>query len=84
MVFITEQFYKNIPQPSITKLSLKITNDLNIRDFQMMVAGYILAVHQHLEEEQFRNTPGNTPVRRRGQSSQSQQVSEMKGIFCKQ
>ena len=32
----------------------------------MIVAGYILAIHQHLTEEQHRLTPGNTPIRRRG------------------
>ena len=34
--------------------------------FQMIVAGYILAVHRFMTEEQRRLTPGNTPVRKRG------------------
>ena len=41
---------------------------------QMIIAGYILAVYQMQEEESTRLTPGNTPVRRRGGSQQSQQV----------
>ncbi|XP_077998858.1 DNA polymerase epsilon catalytic subunit A-like [Glandiceps talaboti] len=42
-------------------------------NFNMIVAGYILAVYQHSVEEQRRHTPGNTPIRRRG-NSQTQKV----------
>lgn len=37
----------------------------------MIVAGYILSIYSHMQEEQHRMTPGNTPVKRR-HSSQSQ------------
>ena len=32
----------------------------------MIVAGYMLAIYQNSQEQQRQNTPGNTPVRRRG------------------
>ncbi|XP_033110052.1 DNA polymerase epsilon catalytic subunit A-like isoform X2 [Anneissia japonica] len=35
-------------------------------NFNMTIAGYILAIYQHLQEDMLQNTPGNTPVRRRG------------------
>jgi hypothetical protein len=39
----------------------------------MVVAGYVLSVFNHLQEEHGRMTPGgNTPIRRRGGNSQSQ------------
>ena len=39
----------------------------------MIVAGYILSVYSHLQDEQGRSTPGQTPVRRR-QASQTQNL----------
>ncbi|XP_053408498.1 DNA polymerase epsilon catalytic subunit A-like [Mercenaria mercenaria] len=41
-------------------------------NFNMIVAGYILSVYSNFQEEQQRLTPGNTPVRRRNNSSQTQ------------
>ncbi|KAJ8316138.1 hypothetical protein KUTeg_006152 [Tegillarca granosa] len=37
-------------------------------NFSMIVAGYILSIYNHLQEEQQRMTPGNTPVKRRHES----------------
>lgn len=37
-------------------------------NFNMIVAGYILAVYNNLQEESCRLTPGNTPIRRRHMS----------------
>ena len=41
---------------------------------QMIIAGYILALHRHLCEETQRSTPGSTPVRRRGNPLSQTQV----------
>ncbi len=41
------------------------TNDLYL-SIQMIIAGYMLAIYQNSQEQQRQNTPGNTPVRRRG------------------
>ena len=38
----------------------------------MIIAGYILAIHKHFQDEQERVTPGNTPIRRRNNQSQTQ------------
>lgn len=46
--------------------------DMRYNILQMIVAGYILSVYSNLQEEQRRLTPGNTPVRRRNNSSQTQ------------
>ena len=47
---------------------------------QMIIAGYISAVHGHLQEENARVTPGNTPVRRRrNKLSQSQTQTQEPG-----
>lgn len=40
--------------------------------FQMIIAGYILSIYNHMQEEQQRLTPGNTPIRRHDNSSQTQ------------
>lgn len=40
----------------------------------MIIAGYILAIHKHIQEEQDRVTPGNTPIRRRNNQSQTQKT----------
>ncbi|XP_041470272.1 DNA polymerase epsilon catalytic subunit A-like isoform X2 [Lytechinus variegatus] len=42
--------------------------------FNMIIAGYILAIHKHIKEEQERATPGNTPIRRRNNQSQTQKT----------
>lgn len=39
-----------------------------VSSLQLVVAGYIVAVYQHMQEERQRFTPGNTPVRRKGSS----------------
>lgn len=38
----------------------------------MIVAGYILAVYKNAQEENNCLTPGNTPIRRRGDSQPTQ------------
>ena len=43
-------------------------------NFKMIVAGYIMSVYQCLMEEQRHHTPGNTPVRRRGNTQSQSQV----------
>ncbi|XP_077864309.1 DNA polymerase epsilon catalytic subunit A-like [Saccoglossus kowalevskii] len=44
-------------------------------NFNMIIAGYILAVYQHSKEEQQHHTPGNTPIRKRG-NTQTQKSSD--------
>ncbi|KAL5019574.1 hypothetical protein ScPMuIL_002466 [Solemya velum] len=41
-------------------------------NFNMIVAGYILSIYNHMQEEQQRMTPGSTPIRRHDNSSQTQ------------
>ncbi|XP_071842245.1 DNA polymerase epsilon catalytic subunit A-like isoform X3 [Apostichopus japonicus] len=40
--------------------------------YNMIIAGYILAVYKNAQEESERMTPGNTPIRRRGNSQPTQ------------
>lgn len=42
----------------------------------MIVAGYILAIYRNAQDEHRRATPGNTPIRRRSQTQESQLAAE--------
>ncbi|XP_071480194.1 DNA polymerase epsilon catalytic subunit A-like [Diadema antillarum] len=44
--------------------------------FNMIIAGYILAIHKHIQEEQERMNPGDTPIRRRSNQSQPTQQQQ--------
>ncbi|XP_070548417.1 DNA polymerase epsilon catalytic subunit A-like isoform X2 [Ptychodera flava] len=45
-------------------------------NFNLIIGGYIISVYQQMKQEHDRHTPGNTPVRRRG-NSQTQKSGDM-------
>ncbi|XP_022098482.1 DNA polymerase epsilon catalytic subunit A-like [Acanthaster planci] len=45
-------------------------------NFNMIIAGYILAIYRNAQDEQRRTMPGNTPIRRRGQTQETQLAAD--------